>query len=294
MSISITIPFYNAEKSLGDSIRSVFSQTTADWELILLDDGSTDGSLKIAKAVRDSRVRVVSDGQNKGLANRLNQAVQLSRYDFIARMDADDLMSPHRLKTQRQFLTDHGDIDLVSTGLYSVLDDCTPVGWRGADTRSISFDDLVKGRKSFLHAGLLARKCWFQRNRYNETLPVGEDTELWFRASRSSDFRAATLEQPLYIYREAGNLTLNKMLTAYRQERAIIRGYIANPLQRAQYSCRSYAKSARALLLDRLGMLDRLQARRNHGVMSSERTSAYWAILEDVGRTRVPGLDDAR
>ena len=68
MKVSIAIPFYNAEKYLRDSIRSVFAQTHQDWELILMDDGSTDGSLAIAKSIKDPRVSVYSDGQNKKLA----------------------------------------------------------------------------------------------------------------------------------------------------------------------------------------------------------------------------------
>jgi glycosyltransferase involved in cell wall biosynthesis len=71
--MTIGIPFYNAEAYLGDAIRSIFAQTYHDWELILVDDGSTDRSLEIARAVRDPRVRVISDGQNRRLPYRLNQ-----------------------------------------------------------------------------------------------------------------------------------------------------------------------------------------------------------------------------
>ena len=91
MAITIGIPFYNAEAYLADAIRSVFAQTYEDWELILIDDGSTDNSLAIARSVDDPRVRVYSDGKNKKLASRLNELTQLATYEFIARMDADDV-----------------------------------------------------------------------------------------------------------------------------------------------------------------------------------------------------------
>jgi glycosyltransferase involved in cell wall biosynthesis len=76
MPVSIGISFYNCERFLPDAIRSVFAQTYQDWELILVDDGSTDRSLEIARSVNDPRVRVISDG--------LNQLISESSYDFIA------------------------------------------------------------------------------------------------------------------------------------------------------------------------------------------------------------------
>ena len=81
MKITIAIPFYNAEEYLPDAIRSVFAQTFQDWELLLIDDGSTDASLAIANSVDDERVRVISDGKNKKLAARLNEVTQWAKYD---------------------------------------------------------------------------------------------------------------------------------------------------------------------------------------------------------------------
>ncbi len=76
MQVSIGIPFYNNEQTLVDTIRSVFAQTYQGWELILVDDGSSDRSLEIARSVDDERVRVITDGQNKKLPARLNQIAQ--------------------------------------------------------------------------------------------------------------------------------------------------------------------------------------------------------------------------
>jgi len=104
--ISIGISIYNAEKYLVDAINSVLEQTYENWELVLVDDGSTDNSLKIAQefAIKDNRIRVISDGLNKKLPARLNQIINEAKYDYIARMDADDVMHPQRLEKQLQFL----------------------------------------------------------------------------------------------------------------------------------------------------------------------------------------------
>src|SRR5699024_12652561 len=78
--ISIGLPFYNAEEFLLDSIKSIFAQTYQNWELILIDDGSTDNSLSIAQSIDDPRVRLYSDGKNKKLAARLNEIAKLARH----------------------------------------------------------------------------------------------------------------------------------------------------------------------------------------------------------------------
>lgn len=103
--ITIGIPFYNAEAYLADAIKSVLAQTFKEWELILVDDGSSDNSLKIAKEFekKDSRIRVISDGLNKKLPARLNQIINKARFNIIARMDADDLMDIERSEKQYFF-----------------------------------------------------------------------------------------------------------------------------------------------------------------------------------------------
>ena len=104
--ISIGIPFYNAEKYLKFAIQSVIAQSYQNWELILVDDGSSDNSLEIAQdfALKDARIRVICDGKNRKLPYRLNQLILESKGDFIARMDADDIMHPDRLLIQLTYL----------------------------------------------------------------------------------------------------------------------------------------------------------------------------------------------
>src|SRR5690606_12105870 len=84
--VTIGIPFFNPGPLIEDAVRSVFSQTFSDWELILLDDGSTDESLRRVQQIRDPRVKVYSDGRNKGLVTRLNEITQLASGKYLARM----------------------------------------------------------------------------------------------------------------------------------------------------------------------------------------------------------------
>ena len=175
--VTIGIPFYNAESTLLDAVRSVFAQTWIDWELILMDDGSTDDSLELARSIDDPRVFVYSDGKNKRLAARLNEIVRLARYPFIARMDADDLMTRDRIERQLRVLLEHEDIDLVSAGPVSMSDDLEPSGMRiPDDNQEITAWQVLAGRTSILHGALLGRSEWFRRNPYDESLPVSQDT----------------------------------------------------------------------------------------------------------------------
>ena len=90
----------DASATVLDTIRSLQWQTLSDWELVLFDDGSTDDSVGVVQSISDKRIRLQRDGQRKGLAARLNEAVALARGRFIARIDADDICFPARLEKQ--------------------------------------------------------------------------------------------------------------------------------------------------------------------------------------------------
>lgn len=291
MPITVAIPFYNAEKYLADSIRSVFAQTYQDWELILIDDGSSDRSLDIARSVSDSRVVVISDGKNKKLAARLNEITILAKYEYIARMDADDMMAPNRLEVLLEILENEPKIDLVSSGLFSILNDKTLISCRGVDCEEFSHYDFIYKRKGFLHAGLLARRSWYKRNQYDESMPLAEDTELWIRASASNDFNAVTIKTPLYIYREEESITARKIVRACQVAREKITPYIESPLKRRVYIIKTYLRSAVVVFLDFFKIIHILQKRRNPVPLTPDVAKAYLQALKVINSVKVPGLD---
>ncbi|MGM8890758.1 glycosyltransferase family 2 protein [Psychrobacter sp. 1Y1] len=214
--VTICIPFYNAESTLLDAVRSIFAQTHKSWELILIDDGSTDRSLELAQSIDDPRVTVYSDGDNLKLAGRLNQVVSLAKYDFIARMDADDLMSPVRIEKQLNMLEANPGIDLVSTGLCSLSNNNEPLGVRCVSlNHKITSTGLLSGNTGIVHASLLGRRTWFERNKYKENLHKSQDTNLWVRSYSKDDLRVGFIDKPLYYYREDNNVTQKQLLLAY-------------------------------------------------------------------------------
>ena len=220
--VSIGIPFFNAEKFLLDAIRSVFAQTHQEWELILVDDGSTDGSLEIARSIDDPRVRVVADGKNMRLAARLNQVHSLAKYDFIARMDADDLMAADRIQKQLSFLVENPDVDLVTTGVCSITDDSVPYGVRVVGVGHVPTPyRVLSGAHGIVHAAIVGRKRWFQRNPYDPGDHWGEDYRLWVRSLLANDLSIGFMREPLYFYREEGSASVTKMLDGQRLGRAL-------------------------------------------------------------------------
>ncbi|HWG95547.1 MAG TPA: glycosyltransferase family 2 protein, partial [Nitrospira sp.] len=116
--VTVAMSAYNAAATIDLAIRSIRSQSLEDWELIVVDDGSTDSTREIVSFhAQDPRIRFIQEPSgNRGLAVRLNQCVRLAKGQYVARMDADDMAYPQRLERQVQFLEEHRDIDLLGTG----------------------------------------------------------------------------------------------------------------------------------------------------------------------------------
>ena len=195
--ITVCIPFYNDEKYLEYAIQSVINQTYQKWKLVLLDDGSTDNSLSIAKKfLYDSRVELVSDGLNKGLISRLNQSVDLVKTKYYARMDADDIMHPNRLETQLKIMEENPKIDVLGTNAYSIGKNNEINGVKGV------LSNKIEEVCTFIHPSVVAKSSWYKKNKYNDKALRLEDNELWYRSKQKSQFYC--INQPLLYYREFG------------------------------------------------------------------------------------------
>jgi glycosyltransferase involved in cell wall biosynthesis len=287
--VSIGLPFLNSADTLVTAVRSVFSQTLKDWELILVDDGSSDESLKTVRQIKDDRVIVVSDGLNCGLASRLNQIASLSKCEYLARMDADDIMHPGRLERQVAYLDASPRVEVLGSAAY-VMDEHGGVFGIRSESACLPNVGRVVARGLFIHPTVIGRTAWFQANAYDATYHRAEDHELWARTFWFSNF--AVIEEPLLFYRDCAFAT-RKYTASCRTDRRILRKYGLpefGVLGTTIAIGKSYAKSAvyrisAAVHLERL-----LLARRNRCLSNGERESAGSA-LEVVRKTRVPGLD---
>lgn len=283
--ISIGIPIYNAESYLVDAVKSVLNQTYPYWELILVDDGSTDNSLKIAQdfSARDNRIRVISDGLNKKLPARLNQIIKEAKYDYIARMDADDLMDPMRLELQLEVLKSN-DIDLVTTGLYSIGENNEIQGKRILKNYQMQPKQILNGLTNLLHASLLAKKEWCQRNLYKEDNVLAEDYELWLTASIKNDLKYIVIEKPLYFYREVENVKKVKMIKGYNTQISVINRYfkgIISESEKNKIIFKFNLKKIVVTFLDFLNLMPILEKKRVNPVSKYEALE-YEKVLKSI------------
>lgn len=114
--ISVVMPVYNMEEYVAESVGSILNQTFSNWELIIVDDGSTDGTAEILRSFTDSRIRVLTNFRNKGNYPARNRGCRLAKGKYIAVMDADDVCYPNRLQVQYDYLEAHPDVLLVGSG----------------------------------------------------------------------------------------------------------------------------------------------------------------------------------
>lgn len=281
MKISIGIPFFNAELYLESAIKSVIQQSLKDWELILVDDGSTDNSLDIARsfAQKDARIRVISDSLNKKLPYRLNQIIKESKGEYIARMDADDLIHPDRLKIQLEFLENNKNFDLVSTGIISINDKNQIKGIRKVEEIYSEFSE-IKRHYPIVHASILARKTWYSRNNYNTKMPRSQDYELWCRAISKNDLKLAVLPEALYYYREEGLVTAEKLKRSYKDGLNVYKKYCKKPKLKILISSR--IKFYAVDLLDYVGLLQKIIRLRNKEPISLDTIKYHEAIISNI------------
>jgi glycosyltransferase involved in cell wall biosynthesis len=290
--VTVGIPFYNAEKTLADAIRSVFAQTLTDWELILVDDGSTDGSLEIASSVADNRVRVVSDGRNRGLAARLNQIASMAKGEFIARQDADDMMHPRKLETQTSFLRSESSVDVVGTGMYILDGNGQPVASRRISITPAARDLFVKG--PLAHATVMGRRRWFLDHPYDETYPYSQDRELWCRAFATSRF--ANLAECYYFCREIDSFSLSKVVSAVLAEVRLSAkygpSYVGLP-RAGVLALASALKIPAYAFITALGLQPRVIRRRSATLAPAEQKVVSQTLAE-IRAMRMPMRPDAR
>jgi glycosyltransferase involved in cell wall biosynthesis len=200
---SVLLPVYNAERYLRPAVDSVLAQTFTDFEVILLDDGSTDGSLRILEeyAARDARCRVVSR-ENKGLIATLNEGLQLARGEIIFRMDADDVCRPQRFALQLEFLARHPGCVAVGGRVQLVDEEGLPIMEMIDCYRHAAIDAaLLSGRPAIAHPSVAMRATVARAVKgYDKAYPHAEDHDFFLKLAELGEL--ANLEEVVLEYRQ--------------------------------------------------------------------------------------------
>ena len=201
--VSVVMSVYNGERLLRQAVESILNQTFPDFEFIVVDDGSTDGTAEILSgyAKADPRLCVVTQ-ENRGLIRSLNRAIGMARGEYIARMDADDISMPERLAVQVHWLDTHPQIAVLGTR-YDEIDEDGRVVRRGNRYGGSTLVEraLLQGNSSvFSHGSVMLRRTCFERmGGYREQFKHAEDYDLWLRMAEH--YELDNVGETLYQHR---------------------------------------------------------------------------------------------
>lgn len=211
--ITVAMPVFNGGLHLRLAVLSIVGQTFHNWEMLIIDDGSTDNALQDIADIHDSRIRIFRDGSNKGLAARLNEAINLARGQYFARMDHDDVSYPERFAQQLALLESNPELDVVAVRAVTISDDNELIG---------NFPGPLAHREIcarpwqgfyFPHPTWMGHTTWFRTHRYASPAPYYcEDQELLLRSYAKSRF--ATVNQVLFAYRVQNRINWKKLTKA--------------------------------------------------------------------------------
>ena len=209
--VSVLMTVYNGEKFLKDAVESILNQTYSNFEFVIVDDNSTDGTFHILEqySKRDKRINLIRNSDRIGFIRSLNKGLSVAQGEYIARMDADDVSLPNRLELQLKFLEDHPEIGLCGTwikvitekrGHYFIKNPTSPflIRWR------LLFNDCIVHPSVMIHKKLLD-----QEGGYATEALYAEDYDLWIRLNKKTLF--SNISDILYLYRIHGeNISLKK------------------------------------------------------------------------------------
>lgn len=219
--VTVLMPVYNAEKFLREAINSILEQSFKPFELLIIDDGSTDRSSEIIASYRDPRIRFIQNGKNLGITPTLNKGIALASCELIARMDADDVSHPQRIQKQFGYMKRNPDCALLST-------------WARVVDEDKKFIRLERYRSNFYYYNLTF-ECWMyhptimlRRSAVEQVglygMPYSEDYDLFWKLS--TRFKIANLPEALVDYRVTStslNAVLRKSEYAAANQQNVLR-----------------------------------------------------------------------
>ncbi len=207
--ISVLMPVYNAQRYLAQAVESILQQTFGDFEFLIVNDGSTDRSLKILQhyAKRDDRIRLISR-PNAGYLSALNTMLHLAQGEFIARMDADDIAMPERFAHQVEFLRQHPDVVCIG-GAQEMIDEA---GWFLYHYLAAEEDAEIQrlalaGITPINHpSAMMRRLAVLQVGGYDPSTYLAEDLDLWLKLGeigKLANLSETTIKYRLHSYSES-------------------------------------------------------------------------------------------
>jgi glycosyltransferase involved in cell wall biosynthesis len=178
--VSVIITAYNAEKFIREAVDSIINQTYSNWELILINDFSSDRTGAIFTEIKkqDSRVKIITNSENLGRAKSRNRGLELAKGEYIAILDADDVSLTERLEKQVTFLEKNTSIFLVGTGATKINEDGKVIGYHNPICSDIEVKKTLSMRNCIYHSSVMFRKTSV---RYREKFPFSQDYDFYLQ-----------------------------------------------------------------------------------------------------------------
>jgi glycosyltransferase involved in cell wall biosynthesis len=198
--VSVLMPMFNSEKYIGMAVESILNQTFKDFELIILNDGSTDDSKKIVESYSDNRIKLIENAQNQGLARTRNRLIAEAKGDFLAWLDSDDIALPQRLQIQVDFLEKNPNHALVASWARIIGSNNLPTGnFVKSYIPNTDLSALLLFVNYIVQSSVMLRRNLLPDEHYNLDFPPTEDYELWVRIAKKHPI--AILNDILVDYR---------------------------------------------------------------------------------------------
>ncbi len=284
--ISVVMPVHNAGRYLGPAVQCILGQSFTDFEFLVFDDGSTDGSADVLRDLRDPRVIAAFSATNFGYIHWLNTGVQRARGRYIARMDADDLCDRDRFRRQVEFLETHPNHVAVGTAFRAVDGDGNDLGAVPIVHTHREIRLGLLDRSHFAHGSMLIRntgELFYDREYY-----PAEDYDLWVRLLSAG--RLANLTDELYAWRRHDQGTTHRATElSVRNSNRIRDRYVSDLVSGGR--CTRLLEAALSPIVGHergreLWRLFRANVR-DLGLSQSERRALFVVLLRNVGSPRL-------
>lgn len=186
--VTVLMAVHNGDKYLREAVDSILAQKFRDFEFLIVDDGSTDGTAEVLGRYSDPRIRIVTNEENIGLTKSLNKGLGLARGEYVARIDADDYAYPERLERQVSYLEENEGVGLLGTNAVFMDEGGRIISpFYGQEVPKDVGGLLIK-HNMFCHSSVMLRKgCLKEAGWYSEDLPYAQDYDLWLRISEKCD-----------------------------------------------------------------------------------------------------------
>ena len=223
--ISIILPAYNAEKTIGEAIQRIIDQTYKDWELLIINDGSIDGTKTVIQSYHDPRIKYFENEGNKKLIYTLNRGLELATGEYIARMDADDVALPERLEKQVRFMDMHPDVVASGCGMYEFIEART-IRTVPCEVNPKRIKVLLFNTSPIYHPTAIIRNSVVQDNniRYDSSALHVEDYMLWYTLSKYGSL--SNINENLLNYRLSETQVSNKYSKEQLNNKNVVRKLI--------------------------------------------------------------------